>query len=480
MDIEYKRLDNNRIEIPRTKGMNTNCIIYVNHKLENLIKKDKSLHQVQNVAHLPGIVGSSLAMPDIHQGYGFPIGGVAAFSMDNGIISPGGVGYDINCGVRVLVSNLLLKDIKKDIRTIVEHIYKNIPCGIGSKRNDLNISKKDFKNILKNGSYWALENGYANENDIDCTEDNGRLKPLIDIMPSSRAIERGIVQLGTLGSGNHFIEIGYIDKIYNPKAAALMGIHTEGQVTVAIHSGSRGLGHQICTDSINKMIKATQKHNINIPDKQLSCTPINSDEGREYYSLMAMAANFAFTNRQIMAHWIRECFSDIFSKKIGSSMELIYDVCHNIAKIEKHTFNNETRKLCVHRKGATRSFGPNDHRIPKKYREIGQPVIIPGDMGRYSFILLGTQEAMDKTFGSTCHGAGRLLSRNQAIKNAKNRNIRKDLEQMGIYVISAGRNTILEEYPEAYKNITDIIDTVTNAEISRNCIRLKPLGVVKG
>lgn len=480
MGIEYKRLDNCRIEIPKTKEMNTNCIVYINRKLENLIQKDESLIQIRNVACLPGIVGSSLGMPDIHQGYGFPIGGVAAFSLNDGIISPGGVGYDINCGVRVLASDLMSDDIKNKIEEITRHIFHNIPCGVGSRRKDLHITQKEFRTILREGSHWALKNNFATKEDIDCTEDNGRIDPVLDIMPSQRAIERGIVQLGTLGSGNHFIEIGYVDKIYDPESAKRMGIFSEGQITVSIHSGSRGLGHQVCTDSISKMQKATQKYNIRIPDRQLSCTPVNSNEGREYLALMAQSANFAYVNRQIMTSWVRQSFSDIFSNNCGSRFNLIYDVCHNIAKIEEHKHNGVLMKLCIHRKGATRSFGPGDSRIPEKYREIGQPVIIPGDMGRYSFILLGTREAMDNTFGSTCHGAGRMLSRHQAIKTARKMDIKDDLKKRGVFVVSAGRDTIYEEFPEAYKDVTDVVDTVINAGISRNCIRLKPLGVIKG
>lgn len=478
--MQYNRLDPTKIEIPKTEKMNTNCIIYINKKLESLISKDMSLDQVKNVACLPGIVGSSLGMPDIHQGYGFPIGGVAAFSVKDGVVSPGGVGYDINCGVRILSSSLMLNDIKPKIEEISRNIFQSIPSGVGSRRKDLKVSNKEFSSILNTGSKWALKNGFATEDDIDCTEDNGNINPPEDIPPSSKAVDRGIVQLGTLGSGNHFIEIGYVDRIYDRESAKTMGIHDEGQVTISVHSGSRGLGHQICTDSINKMLKATKKYHISIPDTQLCCTWVNSPEGMEYLSLMAKAANFAFVNRQIMTHWIRECISHQFSKEAGSSLNLIYDICHNIAKLEKHTYNNAEMELCVHRKGATRAFGPGDPRVPKKYRAMGQPVLIPGDMGRYSFILSGTEKAMKDTFGSACHGAGRLLSRNKAIKNARKLNIKDKLKERGIFVIASGRDTILEEYPEAYKDVTDVVHTTVEAGLGRQCVRLRPLGVIKG
>ncbi len=478
--MEYKRLDSFRIEIPRTGDMNTNCIVYINRKLEEGINKDESLDQIRNVACLPGIKGSSLGMPDIHQGYGFPIGGVAAFSTDEGIVSPGGVGYDINCGVRVLATDLHADEIRGRLEELTGHIFANIPCGVGSKRQDLKVSRRQFKNLLENGSQWALNNGFATRQDIECTEDNGKIEPLSDTEPSQKAMERGIVQLGTLGSGNHFIEIGYVDRIYDPEAASILGIGSTGQVTVSVHSGSRGFGHQVCTDSLNKMVRAAQKYNIRMPDRQLSCAPVYSPEGKEYLSLMAQAANFAYVNRQIMTHWIRESFAHIFGISRSGNIRLVYDVCHNIAKIEEHLVDNQKVQVCIHRKGATRAFGPGDSRIPEKYRSTGQPVIIPGDMGRYSFILLGTAEAMKSTFGSTCHGAGRMLSRHQAIKKARGMDIKEVLSKQGIFVVTAGRNTILEEYPEAYKDITDVVDTVAGAGISRKCIRLKPMGVIKG
>ncbi len=481
MSIEgLRRIDNIRIEIPKgyKTGMRTNGIIYVDEVLEKNLDV-KSIEQVANVATLPGIVGASLAMPDIHAGYGFAIGGVAAFDLKEGIISPGGVGYDINCGVRLLRSNLKKQEVIPKIKDLVEALYNQIPSGVGSK-GKLRLSLEDERKLLLKGARWSVENGFGNAEDLEHTESGGCIEGADPDLISKKAYERGKPQQGTLGSGNHFAEIQYIDEIYDEKASNSLGLFKD-QIAVMIHTGSRGFGHQVCTDYLEVMQRAVHKYNIKLFDRELACAPFDSPEARDYMSAMKAAANYAWANRQCIMHWVKETFMRIFNagpETIG--MGLIYDVAHNIAKVEEHIVNGKKRKLIIHRKGATRAFPPGHPELPNVYKHLGQPVIIPGDMGRASFVLLGTEKAMKESFGSTCHGAGRVMSRHQAIKKAKGRAIWREMADKGIIVRSAGRETLAEEMSEAYKDISDVVDVVTKAGISKKVVKLKPIGVIKG
>jgi len=477
--IKLKKITNYLWEIPKQGGMRVPGRIYATEKMLDSIMSDNAPQQVMNVAHLPGIIGYSLAMPDIHWGYGFSIGGVAAFDLDEGIISPGGVGYDINCGVRLLKTPLYRDEIKDRIKPLIDLLYTSIPTGVGSK-GELRISIRELKKVLINGARWAVENGFGQSKDLDHIEENGLMKGADPTILSDRALERGRPQLGTLGSGNHFLEIQVVDKIFDKESANALGLN-ENQITLTIHTGSRGFGYQVCDDSIKKMLKASEKYNIYLPDKQLCCAPIKSPEGKEYMAAMACAINYAFANRQVISHWAHEALEKALELRPGSlNLDVIYEVAHNIAKQESHSLGGSRRKLLVHRKGATRAFGPGSRELPSDYRELGQPVLIPGDMGRYSYVLLGTANAMSDTFGSTCHGAGRLLSRHKAIKKAKGRSIFRELADKGIYVRSTGKRTMAEEMPEAYKNVTDVVDAVSGAGISRKVVRLRPLGTIKG
>ncbi|MFH0925405.1 MAG: RtcB family protein [bacterium] len=477
---KIEKIDDYRWRIPRQEKMKTDGIVYANEKMLEDIKKDFSLGQVANVACLPGIVGCSLAMPDIHWGYGFPIGGVAAFDLDKGIVSPGGVGYDINCGVRLIRSNLKKDEIQENLQGLIETIYKNIPAGVGAKRKDLKLSPTDEKEVMSRGSAWAVEHGYGVEKDIVHTEDQGCISGADPGLISKKALERGMSQIGTVGSGNHFIEIAHVTEIFDAKVANKLGLEI-GTITVMIHSGSRGLGHQVCEDNLDIMLSATKKYGIVLPDKQLACAPIDSGEGKNYLAAMACAANFAFTNRQAITHWVRQSFQQVLGRSFKDlDLDLIYDVCHNIAKIEEFEINGRKQKVCVHRKGATRAYPPYHHLVPEDYQDIGQPVLIPGDMGRYSFILVGTEKAMKETFGSTCHGAGRIMSRHHAIKVAKGRSIIREMEDRGVFVRSAGRKTVVEEIPEAYKDVADVVEVVHCAGLGRKVAKVCPLAVLKG
>jgi len=481
MSIEgLHRIDSTRLEVPKgyKTGMRTNGIIYIDEVLEKALEKN-SIEQVANVATLPGIVGSSLAMPDIHTGYGFSIGGVAAFDLKEGIISPGGVGYDINCGVRLLRTNLDKEDVIPKIKELVENFYRDIPTGVGSK-GKLRLTSDEHRKVLLKGARWVVEQGFGEKEDLERTESRGCIEGANPDLISDKAYERGRSQLGTLGSGNHFTEVQYVDEIYDEKIANAFGLF-KNQITVMIHTGSRGFGHQVCTDFLEVMQKAVQKYGINLPDRELACAPFESPEAGDYLASMRAAANFAWANRQFIMHWVKESFVNIFGtgpRTIG--MSLIYDVAHNIAKLEEHIVNGQKRKLVIHRKGATRAFPPGHPELPDAYKHIGQPVIIPGDMGRASFVLVGTERGMKESFGSTCHGAGRLMSRHQAIRRAKGRAIRREMEDMGIIVRSAGRETLAEEMPEAYKDVSDVVEVVHNAGLSKKVAKLRPLGVIKG
>ncbi len=488
--VHLEKIDDWRWRIPRTGKMRTDGVIYTSEALLPGIQGDPCVTQVQNVAHLPGILGSSLAMPDIHWGYGFPIGGVAATDPENdGVVSPGGIGYDINCGVRLLRSGLHRDELTRPrLKTLVDGLFKAIPAGTGSARKDRSVSDKEFTRAITEGARWAVARGWGRETDLDHIEEGGAFAGADPDKISARARQRGRPQIGTLGSGNHFCEVGYIDEIYDEAAAAALGL-TIGQVSVIIHTGSRGFGHQVCSDFLKVMEGATRRYGIDLPDRQLCCAPLDSPEGKDYLAAMACAVNFAFANRQLITHAVRECFeTSLGAKPEDLKLGVIYDVCHNIGKFEEHAVASpgggehprETRRVFVHRKGATRSFGPGHAKTPSAYRGVGQPVLIPGDMGRYSYILTGTEQAMTETWGSTCHGAGRVLSRGAAKKMARKRNIVAELADAGILVRAASRATVVEEMPEAYKDVASVVDVVAGAGISRKVARHRPLAVVKG
>lgn len=454
--------------------------VFSDEKNLTKIQFDSSLEQVANVAFLPGIVNYALAMPDIHWGYGFPIGGVAATDPEEGgVISPGGVGYDINCGVRLLRTNLKETDVRPRLRELVRALFSKIPCGVGQS-GEISLDRKEIKQMIQRGSSWAVERGYGVQEDLEVTEAGGRLAGADPQAVSERAYERGFDQLGTLGSGNHFLEIQTVDQIFDETVATLLGVEL-GQVMVMIHSGSRGFGYQICEDSLEETRRVLTKYKIMVPDIQLACAPVHSPEGEHYLAAMRCAANFAWANRQCLMALTRNVFQQFFHqspKDLG--MDLIYDVAHNIAKLESFKIHGKLKTLCVHRKGATRAFPPGHEDLPVQYRSIGQPVIIPGDMGRNSYLLVGTSQAMSETFGTCCHGAGRVMSRTAALKHARGRSIEKELERQGIMVMGRGAKGIAEEQPEAYKDVNEVVDVVSRADLSRKVLRMKPLGVIKG
>ncbi|MBW2063639.1 MAG: RtcB family protein [Deltaproteobacteria bacterium] len=479
MEIKLEKLDENRWLIPKKGDMRVPGLIFSNQVLIDEIKKDQSLLQVANVATLPGIVKYSIAMPDIHWGYGFPIGGVAAFTMEEGIVSPGGVGYDINCGCRLMTTDLKAQDVLPVIKELVTALFKDIPTGVGST-SPIRLSKRDEAKVAVEGAAWAVKNGYGEPQDLERTEDGGAMEGADSSVLSERAIKRGLDQLGTLGSGNHFLEVQVVDKVFDEDIARDYDLF-EGQITVLIHSGSRGFGHQICDDFLKEMAQHVSTTGIPLPDRQLACAPLKSDLGRRYLSAMACAANYAWANRQVLMHFTREIFQKVLSISPRElDMRLLYDVCHNIAKKELHEVDGQELLLCVHRKGATRSLPPGHEKVPEIYRHAGQPVLIPGDMGTLSYVLAGSEGALQDSFGSSCHGAGRVLSRNQAVKAAKGRAINRELEDKGIYVQSRGKKTLKEEIPEAYKDVSQVVDVVHNAGLAKRVARLRPIGVIKG
>jgi len=478
--IQLTRIEECLWEIPRQGGMRVPGRIYASEKLMANLKDDNCLRQVMNVAHLPGIVGYSLAMPDIHWGYGFPIGGVAAMSIDDGVISPGGVGYDINCGVRLVKTGLVFDEVKDKLARIVDTLFSLIPSGVGSEGAIPKLSKQDEKRLLRDGARWAVAEGYGGSDDLSHMEEGGRLATADADLVSDRALERGLKQVGTLGSGNHFLEIGRVEEIYLQQTADALGLFPD-QLVVLIHTGSRGLGYQTCEDSLKVMNQAMPKYNITLPDRQLACTPIKSPEGQDYLAAMGAAANYAWANRQVIMSQAEKAFMKALAvgpKELGFS--LIYDVCHNIAKIEEHIVEGRKRTLCVHRKGATRAFAPGHPQIPAAYQKLGQPVLIPGDMGRYSYLLVGTEAAMEKTFGSTCHGAGRMMSRAQSKKQSQSINIDEEMARRGVVARYRGRGTMAEEMPHAYKDVADVVETMDLAGISKRVARFRPVGVIKG
>ncbi len=455
-------------------------IIFASKELLDHAVNEKTIDQVINVATLPGIIKASFAMPDIHYGYGFPIGGVAAFGEEDGVISPGGVGFDISCGVRILRTDLGIEDIKGRLEDIMNVLVLSIPRGVGSK-GKIQLSKNQLSQLIVEGVNWAIKNGYGWEEDRFFIEERGKMEGANPDFVSSYAMDRGLNQIGTLGSGNHFLEIQVVDEVYDTRAAESMGLR-KGQITIMIHSGSRGFGHQVCSDYIKIMQQASAKYGIKLPDRQLACAPLNSPESERYYGAMLCAANYAMVNRQCLAHWAREALEKYFKKsqeKLGLNM--VYDVSHNMAKIEEHNINGKMKRVCVHRKGATRSYPPGHKDIPEQYKNIGQPVLIPGDMGRYSFILVGTEEAMDESFGSTCHGAGRLMSRTRAKKSIQGSELKKQLfKDKGIIIKAGSMSGLAEEAPMAYKDASLVVDIAHNAGLSKKTLRLRPLGVLKG
>ena len=477
-----KKKDDYRWEIPQSykPGMLVPGLVYSSEAMLEEIRDEQALEQVVNVAFLPGIVGYSMAMPDIHWGYGFPIGGVAAMRAKDGVISPGGVGYDINCGVRLLTTNLSKEMVQPKIEDLVNRLYSDIPSGLGTSGR-IRVDKKELDRVLLHGARWAVEKGYGWAEDLEVTEEGGAMKGADPDKVSSRAKDRGMPQIGTLGSGNHFLEVGAVDEIYDAAAAAAMGIERVGQVLLLIHSGSRGLGHQVCDDYLKVMEEAARRYGIKLPDRQLACAPFNSAEGQSYHAAMSAAANYAWANRQAMAHWARESFSQVFGRSPQDmGMRMVYDVAHNIAKVEQHIVDGQRLTVVVHRKGATRAFPAGHPDVPARYQKVGQPVLVPGDMGRYSFVAVGTEQAMKETFGSTCHGAGRLQSRAAARRSLKGHDVAQELARRGITVKAGSWSGLAEEFSSAYKDVAEVVEVAHRAGLCRKVARSRPLGVIKG
>ena len=452
--------------------------IYADKALLKQAMADRSIEQLLNTATLPGVYRYALAMPDIHQGYGFPIGGVAATELPNGIISPGGVGYDINCGVRLLTSSIQTDEIRPHMGRLMDALFRNIPAGVGTS-GAMHLSKKELRAVLEQGSAWVIRKGMGTPDDLMHTEDRGRMEEADASAVSPRAIERGQRQLGTLGAGNHFIEVDRVVEIYDAQIAAAWGL-TRDAICIWIHCGSRGLGHQVCTDTVRAMQTTVTKYHIEIPDRQLVCAPFSSKEGQSYFQAMSCAANYAWANRQVITHLVRHSFDQALGGHMRGDLRVLYDVCHNIAKVEKHDLDGREVRLCVHRKGATRAFGPGRAELPKDYRETGQPVLIPGSMGTGSYVLVGTTKAMQETFGSTCHGAGRVMSRSKARKTVRGEDLRDELKQADIVIRAKSMRGLAEEAPRAYKDVNYVVNVVHKAGIAHRIARTMPLGVIKG
>lgn len=472
---KLRKISENVYELPKENGMNVSGKIFISDSLlDNL--EEGAIEQVRNVANLPGIVGTSIAMPDIHQGYGLAIGGVAAFDAKNGIITPGGVGFDINCGVRVLSSSLSRDEVLPKIDELLNYFLKFVSVGVGSE-SKIHLSEKELAKVLETGVRWAIDNGFGLERDLEVCEEGGCLEGANSRKVSQKARGRGRNQLGTLGSGNHFIEVSYVDEIYDKDIAKVFGIKEKGQILVMIHSGSRGIGHQVAQDYIDKIKKEFRKESANLPEENLVYAPLSSEVAQDYLSAMRASANYAWCNRQVMSHYVRESFGIVFADK---KLDLIYDVCHNIAKFEEYKVNGKKRMLCVHRKGATRAFGPGNPNIPKMYQGVGQPIILPGSMGTYSYILAGTKKAEEVSFSSCSHGAGRALSRNQALKQFDGKKVLSELKDMNITVRGSDYKGVAEEGPGAYKDVSEVVKVISELGIGKMVVRLKPIGVIKG
>jgi tRNA-splicing ligase RtcB len=475
---QLQKIDQVRWLVPRNtrEGMLTDALLYADEKLLEQILGDLSIEQAINVAHLPGIVGRSLAMPDMHQGYGFPIGGVAATRLRDGVVSPGGVGFDINCGVRLLASNLPRDSVTVHLRDLVNQLFRDIPSGTGAE-GPVPCSHKELDDVLARGAAWAVDRGYGENSDTEYCEEHGAMSSADPSQVSDRAKQRGRTQLGTLGSGNHFLEIQYVEKIFEPDTANVFGLRQD-QVVVLIHCGSRGLGHQVCTDFLKTMNEAMRRYGITLPDRQLACVPSQSPDGQSYLGAMAASANFAWANRQVITHFTRQAFRRVLGDAVR--LRVVYDVSHNIAKSERHRVGGSEVDVLVHRKGATRSFPAGSLSIPSAYQGVGQPVFIPGSMGTASYVLVGTERAMEETFGTVCHGAGRAMSRTAAKRGRDVKTETQKLEAQGIFLRAETRDGILEEIPEAYKDIDAVIDVVQRAGLARKVARLRPMGVIKG
>ncbi|MBR9702320.1 RtcB family protein [Candidatus Pacearchaeota archaeon] len=469
---KLKKIDKHIYEIPKQRKMNVPGRIYASEEIIKAIKEDKTLSQVSNVACLPGILKASIALPDAHQGYGFSIGGVAAFDIETGVISPGGVGYDIDCSVKLLKTNLTKKDILSKQKEVVDALFRKIPSGVG-RGSKFQITRSELNKLMEQGAKYMVDKGYGVKEDYLHTEEEGRIKGADPSKVSDRAIKRGLGQLGTLGAGNHFLEIQYVDEIFDKKAAKVFGIEKD-QITIMIHCGSRGLGHQVASDYINLMEK---KYGWPEQDRELVHAPINSKLGKDYFGAMATAANYAFANKQLITHWVREEMKYLFPKV---KIETVYEVCHNIAKFENHLVDGKMKEVLIHRKGATRSFGPGREEVPEFCREVGQPVIIPGSMGTASYLLVGTTKAEELTFGSTVHGAGRVMSRGHALRSIKGEEVKKRLQKKGIEVKSGSWRAMASEAPEVYKDVDEVVRVVDELGISKKVARLKPLAVIKG
>ena len=477
-----ERIDAYRWRLPQSykEGMRAPGVIFADEAMLGKITEDQALEQVANVAFLPGILGASLAMPDIHWGYGFPVGGVAATRVEDGVVSPGGVGFDINCGVRLLRTDLTEEDVRPKLEELVATLFTNVPTGVGAG-GKLRVSPQELEQVMVQGARWAVQHGFGDPDDLAVTEEEGCIPEANPDAVGPRPRQRGVPQLGTLGSGNHFLEVQAVDRIFDKASAQAMGILREGQVTVLMHCGSRGFGHQICQDYLQVVDSASARYGIPLPDRQLACVPVTSKEGQDYLGAMRCGANFAWANRQCITHWTRESFSQIFGKpwqELG--LWQVYDVTHNIAKIETHRFDGKQVSVCVHRKGATRAFPAGHPDVPLRYREMGQPVLVPGDMGRYSFLCVAGERAMEDSFGSTCHGAGRAESRGAAKRLMKGRDVQKELRDRGIIVKGHGWASLAEEASIAYKDVAEVVEVTHGAGLSLKVARMRPLGVIKG
>ena len=478
---EMTKISDFEWEIPKSfrNDMRVPVKLFATRQLLEEVMKDRSIEQAINSTTLPGLVGHVLVMPDMHQGYGFPIGGVAATRYPEGVISPGGIGYDINCGVRLLASEIHYEEAEGMLKDLVSALYNYCPSGVGVKGH-IRLNQKQLDKVCIQGSSWALKNGYATETDLRRTEESGRLDGADPSKLSQRAKDRGRPQLGSLGAGNHFIEVDLIDTIFDEEAARAMGLK-QGNIAVQIHCGSRGLGHQVCSDYVRELQGAVQRYNITLPDRELVCAPLDSQEGQAYLAAMRCSANYAFTNRQVLSHYARQAFEEIFAGKVNDwGLSQVFDIAHNMGKIETHRVGGEDIRVCVHRKGATRAFGPGSPDLPPEYREIGQPVLVPGSMGTASWVLTGTKESMQRSFGSSCHGAGRVMSRKKAKKTIRGDRLLSELEREGIHIRAGSMPGLAEEAPQAYKDVDAVVGTVMGAGIAKKVARLRPLAVVKG
>ena len=478
---DMKKINDYEWEIPKSfrKDMRVPVRIFATRRLLEDVMRDRSLEQAVNSTSLPGLVGNVVVMPDMHQGYGFPIGGVAATRLPDGVISPGGIGYDINCGVRLLASQIPFEEVEGILDELATALNHSCPSGVGVKGR-IRLNTKQLEQVCRQGSHWALKNGYATEADVRRTEETGRLEGADHSDVSQRAMQRGLPQLGSLGAGNHFIEVDVVDEIFDVEAAQAMGLR-QGYMAIQIHCGSRGFGHQVCSDYVRELQSAVQKYNIKLPDRELVCAPLSSPDGQAYLSAMRCAANYAFANRQVLTHFVRQAVEEALAGKVDNwQLNQVYDVTHNIGKIETHKIDGEEMEVCVHRKGATRAFGPGSPGIPPEYKEIGQPVLVPGSMGTASWVLTGTKESMTRSLGSTCHGAGRVMSRKKAKKTIRGDKLADELERRGIRIRARSMPGLAEEAPQAYKDVDAVVEAVTGAGIVRKVARLKPAAVVKG